>query len=219
MRKLASTHVTAIGQTNSMLFAAMMAMALLFAGLSGTVLGALDPPSGFAGRYAGIRLDNTAMRTPPTLSDIHLKVSPRYGGFVLRFQSLSELTMGIKHHYEVVFKRTWRPGIYLAGMRCDVFGHPRPLDPALGDPYMWVYLEKDALTLYAMSIASDGTHDLGRYSYRRNGDDLALEYQRLRDDWPVEWSTAVLRRVAGGPLPVTPAADPDSPQHPAVACG
>lgn len=200
-------------------YAAAAVLASLWVGLPGSVNGAQDALSEFAGRYAGVSVAETTLRATPTPSDVHLEVRPRDEGFVLRWQSLTELDSGIKHHYEVVFEKTRRPGIYVAGMRCDVFGHSRPLDPALGEPYVWAHLAEDRLTLYAMSIANDGSHDLSLYRYRRDGAGMSLEFRRMRDDRPAEWVNAQLRRVPPAGLPITPASEQNARQHTAAGCG
>ncbi len=199
-------------------YAAAAVLTLLWLTTSSAVHSERDALFGFAGGYIGVRVVEATVRPTLTPADIHLDVRARDEGFVLRWQSLTE-SADIKHHYEVVFDKTTLPGIFLAGMRCNVFGHSIPLDPARGEPYVWAHLAEDRLTLYAMSIANDGSHDLSRYRYRRDGNGLTLEFRRMKDDQPLESARAVLRRIAAVERPVAPASEQNAERHTGASCG
>ena len=200
--------------THAMQHAVTGLLGVLWLGISASAVGASDLLERFTGHYVASRVSESSLRVTPSASDIHLDVTPGDDGFVLRWQSLRELDNGVRHHYEVRFEKTRRAGIYLAAMRCDAFGQPRPLDPARGEPYLWAHLDDDELTLYAMSIADDGSHDLSLYRYRADGERLTLAYERVRNEQPLERVRAVLERSAA-----ETAVTQGARQHRAPACG
>lgn len=193
--------------------------ALVWLCISNTTYGATTAIERLAGRYVGVNVGEATTSVTPAPSDIHLDMQPSGQRFVLRWQSLSVLATGTRHHYEVVFKKTPRSGIYLAEMGCDLFGNARPLDPGRGEPYMWAYIGDAELTLYAMYIANDGSHDLSRYLYRWAGDSVTLKYERVRNEQPIERLQAVLRRATASEIPLDLVTKVPDERHAAVNCG
>lgn len=180
---------------------------------------AADPLVDIEGRYVAVSIEEATGPGSPSLDDIHLEIQLRDGTPVLRWQSLPREGGEPAHHYRVVFEKTRRPGIYLAGMRCDKFGNLRPLDPGSGDPYVWAHVGDDGLALYAMSIADDGTHDLRLYHYKRTGEKLTLDFERVRNDAPIEHIRATLENVDPRAEPAAPGARPMGERHVEPRCG
>lgn len=166
------------------------------------------------GNYVGVSVNSSQTDIEISAADIHLDVRPRDRGFILDWQSLADAAAGKKHHYTLAFQRTRRPGIFLAGMRCDAFGHAQPLDPMRGEPYVWTYLDGEGLRLYVMSIADDGSHDLGIYRYRLDRDGMALAFEQLRNG-----RSALRIQVGMRKSPHQPKAKRPGEHHTSAICG
>lgn len=153
-----------------------------------------------AGGYVGTNIVSSPASLEIVPADVHFEIDIRDRGFILSWQSLSEISSGQKHHFKVAFKPSRRPGIYQAQMRCDLFGHARPLDPMRGKPYVWAHVSVDFLVLYTMSIADDGSHDLSIYRYRLGDGEVGLEFERVRNNESGMSIKAAMRKVSSKSL-------------------
>ncbi|MEQ8707815.1 MAG: hypothetical protein RIC36_02405 [Rhodospirillales bacterium] len=97
--------------------------------------------------------------------------------------------------YSVWFVKTERPGIYRSAVKPNAFGGYVPVDPMKGEPYSWVQIVDQAMTMYALVVRDDGGYDM--LSYRRELTDtgMHLSFSRVRDGKPLRGIEADLKRV------------------------
>lgn len=161
----------------------------------------------FAGTYIGEYVSEPAASVRP--DDLHLRVRIHRKGFMLDWQSLAKPEESPKHHYNVSFVPTSRTNVYIAAMRCDMFGNLRPLDPMQGEPFMWAAVEGNRISLYVMEIDARGAHDLRIYRYRLEGERMTLTFERHRDE-------ERLRVIRGGMKKLPAGADLTGPPPGAI---
>lgn len=183
-----------------------IASVLLLAG-SNPAYGAQVEVESFAGTYIGEYVSEPAASVRP--DDLHLRVRIHRKGFMLDWQSLANPEESPKHHYNVSFVPTSRTNVYIAAMRCDMFGNLRPLDPMQGEPFMWAHVEGNRISLYVMTIDERGAHDLRIYRYRLEGEKMTLTFERHRDE-------ERLRVIRGGMKKLPAGADLTGPPPGAV---
>jgi hypothetical protein len=183
---------------------------------SSEAIGASSDIEPFVGVYVGQQVIEPRATVEP--SDLHLQIRPRDQGFLLSWQSLATAEDGDKHHHRVRFSPTRRPNIYLAVMRCDMFGNLIPLDPMQGEPYLWVRIAGNHLTLYVMYIADDGSHDLRIYRYGLEGDQISLKFERLRDNQPLRVIRGDMRKISVDTRPLDPSSGVVVKEHESPNC-
>lgn len=193
-----------------------MASALLLAGLHPAYAAQVEIEP-FAGTYIGDYVVEPAGSVRP--GDLHLRLRVNRKGFMLDWQSLAGSEGSAKHHHNVSFVRTRRANIYIAAMRCDVFGNLRPLDPMQGGPFMWANVVEDRINLYVMVIDERGAHDLRIYRYRLEGNKMTLEFERLRDEERLRVIRGGMKKLPVGADGTEPSPGAINEEHGTLKCG
>ena len=118
-----------------------------------------------------------------TNRDQTVDISPHKKGFMVNWVSVSRKPNGeIKRkNYNIEFTPTRRSHIYQAGMRTNIFGRRKPLDPMHGDPYVWARIEGPVLNVYALHVLEDGGYEMQIYKRTLTAQGLDIKYSRLRD--------------------------------------
>lgn len=99
-----------------------------------------------------------------------------------------------KSGLSVNFIPTHRSNIFASAMRTDLFGNQVPMDPMKGDPFVWVTIRDDTLTLYVIRIADSGEQDLQIDKLKRTPDGLHDEFTSFYGSEPVRHLTAALKK-------------------------
>ncbi len=143
----------------------------------------------FFGEYEGQAITN---HIDLRKRDLRVKISPYENGFTVNWISVTRKSDGkLKHkEYSINFHPTRRSNIYRSGERRDFFGNAVPLDPMVGDPYVWARIHEDTLTVFALHVLEDGGYEIQTYERRRIPGGLDLKYSRVRDG-------EILRTVRG----------------------
>ncbi len=147
----------------------------------------------FIGTYAGDYVTEPVGLVKP--GDLHLRFQTQGEGFKLDWQSLADTDEKPKHHDNVSFVPTHRDNIYLAVMRCDMFGNLEPLDPMRGEPFMWASIEGNRLNVYVMLIGERGTHDLRIYRYLLKDGTMTLSFERQSDEDRIQKISGSLKKT------------------------
>ena len=124
--------------------------------------------------------------------DLRVNISPFENGFTVNWISVTKRANGKlkRKEYSINFHPTGRSNIYRSGERTDFFGNAVPLDPMVGDPYVWARIHEDTLTVFALHVLEDGGYEIQTYERRRIPGGLDLKYSRVRDG-------EILRTVRG----------------------
>ncbi|NIO41055.1 MAG: hypothetical protein GTO41_13310 [Burkholderiales bacterium] len=104
----------------------------------------------------------------------------------------------VKHSgLAVNFIPTHRSNIFASAMRTDLFGHEVPLDPMKGDPFVWITIRGETLTLYVIRIADSGEQDLQIDKLTRTPQGLHDDFTSFYGSEPVRRLTATLKKKGG----------------------
>jgi len=135
----------------------------------------------FFGHYQGQAISDSQGEI--TTRDLKVEISPHKKGFTVNWVSVSRKPDGeIKRkNYIIEFAPTRRTHIYQAGMRTNIFGRRKPLDPMRGDPYVWARIEGPVLIIYALHVLQDGGYEMQIYERTLSVQGLDIKYSRLRD--------------------------------------
>lgn len=102
-----------------------------------------------------------------------------------------------KSGLSVNFIPTQRPNIFASAMRTDLFGHQVPMDPMKGDPFVWITIKGETLTLYVVRIADSGEQDLQIDKLTRTPEGLRDEFISFYGSQSVRRLTATLKKKRG----------------------
>lgn len=76
---------------------------------------------------------------------------------------------------EAVFKATARPGVYEAA---------KPANPVTGGDLMWARLQRQTLTVYALTTTEDGRYEMQKWDRTLQGTGMVMVYTRISDGEP-----------------------------------
>ncbi len=120
------------------------------------------------------------------------------GSFHLDWETIAKKEDGREKitSHSVEFKPSNREGIYGSAMRKNLFGKWEPLNPLMGDPYLWAKVKDDVFIVYAMMITEDGGYEMQQYN-RKMIDDQTMElvFYRIKDGKPLVNIEGFLRRI------------------------
>lgn len=187
--------MTMLGNTlNDFRKRCLLAVALLaWAMAAGSATASTDSIAPFFGVFKGESIaDPTGLLT---VRDIDIEIRQTHQGFTINWHSVVIEHEGTERaSHQVRFERTHKPGIYRAHRPPDITGNARSPDPIDGHPYYWARLADNALTVYLIQIATDGSVDLRIYLRKLTGNQIQLKLTRLRDGQPLATTNGVLMR-------------------------
>ena len=137
----------------------------------------------FIGSYSGSAQVEGEGDGESSQRDMSVNIEATEAGFQVSWKSISHKRDGrIKEkEYTVGFLPTRRDGIYSSTMGVNVFGNPVPLDPMMGDPYVWSRIIGDTLTVFSLLIDQDGGYEMQEYNRTLADGGLNLQYERIRN--------------------------------------
>ena len=129
--------------------------------------------------------------------DLSVKITPYKDGFSVNWVSVEHKADGRtkRKEYSVIFQPTAREAVYGSGKQTNASGEEVPLDPLLGDPYVWARVEGSTLFVYAVRITDGGGYEVQIYERALVPDGMNLTYWRVRDGALVRTVTGKLSRV------------------------
>jgi hypothetical protein len=129
--------------------------------------------------------------------DMSTVISATKKGFVLSWTSVSYKQDGSSKSktYTIDFIPSARTNIYKSAMQTNLFGKAVPLDPLLGDPFVWARLEGDTLSVYSLFINSVGEYEMQEFHRTLIDEGLDLVFLRVHNGAPEKEIRAVLMRV------------------------
>ena len=172
--------------------AVLVGSILLGAGTAGAQGGGIER---FYGSYVGEAVSESGDELDKR--DISAEISPHDKGFKVKFTVVLKRGKDKpkRDEYTITFLPSKRPNIYSSAMRTDVFGNAVPLDPLVGDPYMWARREGDKFWRYALFVTETGGYEMQTYEYTLVPGGLTLRYSRVRDGEVLRTVTGKLKKV------------------------
>lgn len=165
--------------------------------VASTAMGAraLTDVEPFYGEYQGEAISDTGGDV--NKRDLRVTIAPRPDGFAVSWVSVSRRSNGEirRKEQEIDFIPTARTDLYRSAMHQDLFGNRIPLDPIMGDPYVWARIEDKSLIVYMLLVLEDGGYELHTYRRTLVEEGLRLEFSRIRDGEVFRTVTGTLRRV------------------------
>jgi len=150
----------------------------------------------FYGNYEGrsISADGEGL----SKRDLGVEISPLDRGFRLTWTTVKHRAGGSdqRKSYTIDFRATRRDGVYASEMRTSKFGSRVPLDPMKGEPFVWVRLHGQTLTVYALHIDDNGVYEMKVYDRTLTDAGLDLKFNRYRDGVKLRSITGTLVRTA-----------------------
>lgn len=154
-------------------------------------------PQAFFGSYEGQSISDADQGL--SKRDLAVRISDAgHGAFTVEWTTVTRRADGSpnKKSYAITFKPTPRHAIYGSAMRTDKFGAAVPLDPLMGEPFVWARITGRTLTVYAILITDSGGYELQTYERTLSKTGLDLEFLRLRDGKPLRAIQGKLVRVS-----------------------
>jgi hypothetical protein len=151
----------------------------------------IDP---FVGDYSGsLELNNSGAKEK---RDMSVQISKDKDGFTVIWESTVHKPNGrIKtKSYSIDFVPTDRAHIFSSAMKTNVFGHAVPLDPMVGDPYVWARITGDTLTVFSLHVDEEGGYELQQYNRTLTEEGLNLDYQSIRNGKILKSISTLLRK-------------------------
>jgi hypothetical protein len=148
----------------------------------------------FEGSYSGsVDLDKNGTTEH---RDMSVRISKKKDGFTIEWESSIHKPDGrIKtKSYSIDFVPTDRENVYSSAMKTNVFGHAVPLDPMVGDPYVWSRIVGDTLTLFSLHVDEEGNYEMQEYNRTLAEDGLQLDYHRIRNGHELKSITTFLKK-------------------------
>ena len=138
----------------------------------------IDP---FVGEYSGSAEVNGG--DTKEMRDMSVQISKNEEGFTVGWESTIHRADGRvkKKSYSIDFIPTDRENIFSSAMKTNVFGHAVPLDPMVGDPYVWSRITGDTLTVFSLHVDEEGGYEMQQYNRTLTEGGLQLEFQRIRN--------------------------------------
>ena len=135
----------------------------------------------FVGEYSGsAELDSGGAKE---MRDMSVQIMKNEEGFTIGWESTIHRADGRvkKKSYSIDFIPTDRENIYSSAMKTNVFGHAVPLDPMVGDPYVWSRITGDTLTVFSLHVDEEGGYEMQQYNRTLTEGGLQLDFQRIRN--------------------------------------
>lgn len=138
----------------------------------------------FVGRWQGIELEISGDAPDLALEPGHLdfEIGRKDGGFRISWTGLGRADNGLRPQtVEADFVPTERPGVFAydpgsPSLLGRLFADPSTGNPLEGDTLLWARLEGETLTVYGLSIGSDGGFELERYARTLDDGGIAVRY-------------------------------------------
>ncbi len=86
---------------------------------------------------------------------------------------------------EAAFRPTARPGVYESA---------KPANPLAGGDLMWARLQRQTLTVYALTTTADGRYEMQKWDRTLQGTGMAMVYTRISDGEPTRTVKARLTK-------------------------
>ena len=96
--------------------------------------------------------------------------------------------------YDIEFVPSTRENIYQSAMKTNLFGKATPLDPLLGEPFVWARFEGDTFSVFSLFINETGDYDMQEFHRTLVPDGLDLFFRRVHNGVPVREINALLVR-------------------------
>ncbi len=136
----------------------------------------------FVGDYTGSAsvVDSDGTSTP---RDMSVSIHETRDGFNISWSTTTYKADGrVKaEKYSVDFQSSARPDVFSAAMKRNVFGHEVPLDPMMGEPFVWGRIDGDTLTVFSLFIDEHGGYELQQFDRTLADGGLDLSFSRFRN--------------------------------------
>lgn len=136
----------------------------------------------FEGDYVGSAsvVDADGTETP---RDMSVSIHETQNGFNVSWTTTTYKSDGrVKEEkFSVDFQTSARDDVFSAAMRRNVFGHEVPLDPMMGEPFVWGRIEGDTLTVFSLFIDEQGGYELQQFDRTLADGGLDLSFSRFRN--------------------------------------
>lgn len=152
----------------------------------------IDP---FVGEYTGsAEVDKNGAKEK---RDMSVQISKDKEGFTVIWESTVHKPNGRTKtkSYSIDFVATDRDNIFSSAMKTNVFGHAVPLDPMMGDPYVWARITGDILTVFSLHVDEEGGYEMQQYNRTLTEGGLNLDYQSVRNGEILKTISTLLRRI------------------------
>mgnify|MGYP003662177202 CR=1 FL=1 len=159
----------------------LLSLAIVLFGLVPVQTARADMFSPFLGKFEG------HVDTEEGERDLTVEIVEEKRGFRVNWEK--------ERVYSVWFVKTERPGIYRSAVKPNAFGGYVPVDPMKGEPYSWVQIKGESMTMYALVVRDDGGYDMLAYKRRLTETGMHLSFSRVRDGKPLRGIEADLKRV------------------------
>lgn len=149
----------------------------------------------FFGRFEGTAIVEGGSEL--SKRDLRVEIRPSDKGFLIEWVALIQKPDGRtkRSAYKIPFRATRRAGIYGSAMKNDMFGHPVPLNPLKGEPYVWARVVGNVLTTYFMIITETGGYEMQVYTRELVNGNMELVYTRNRNGKLLRTVVGTLSRV------------------------
>ncbi len=152
-------------------------------------------PATFYGTFqgSGYAENRDSVYFGTTVRDLDVVIAPSGSGFSVTWTTVirsggNPNDPNVKRKAQTVsFSPTGETGVFR--------GTPSG-DPLSGNPYIWARIEQHTLTVYIMTISSQGNYDMQSYARTLSGAGMDLVFTRIRDGEPVRSAKAKLVKIA-----------------------
>lgn len=151
----------------------------------------------FFGAYDGKGTWGTGM-LPRAMSVV---IKPRDEGFTVTWdsKSLKDPRRPKNKSHSMEFLKTAQDGVYVTPEHKDRTDIPAAANPMAGPlpagPLIWVRVDGDRMSLYALKRSRDGDEDVQVYHRTVTGDRMKLHFIRYHNGVPLKQTKGKLRRV------------------------
>jgi len=129
--------------------------------------------------------------------DMSTTIAPTDHGFSVTWTSVTHKSDGrsTEKTYTIEFGPSSRSNIYGSEMKINLFGKATPLNPLLGDPYVWARVNGDTFSLFSLFINEAGDYEVQEYHRSLAEGGLDLVFRRIIHGHPDKEVKAFLKRV------------------------
>ena len=96
--------------------------------------------------------------------------------------------------YSINFSQRGKSDVYEAAMKRDLFGNDIQLDPMKGEPYVWGRIIDDTLTVYSLTVDTEGGYDLQQFDRKLAEGGLELTFQNIHNGTIARSVTTFLKK-------------------------
>jgi len=128
--------------------------------------------------------------------DLSVDITKSENGFVLKWMSVTYRSDGRtkERTYNVEFLPSPRDHIYGSAMKSNLFGKSVPLNPLMGEPFVWARFEGDTLSVFSLFIDESGEYEIQEFHRTLVPEGLSLVFLRLRYDEVQREIRTILKR-------------------------